>query len=213
MDELTELLSTPDSLRDTNWENRFLKTFPVARLKILSEDPQVGPDGWPYLFAEVNANATEPAQKVLYWLAERGIGLAVNPQKNYPDYVFTYGMIWHFRHKGFFESVTQKEPDKHTYNIHENQKFKIKKLADELLPIYARKIIKEFFRDQGIYFPKALLISHDGNSYDLAFSLESLGSPPQEELNNILEALSWFFPQGLSLSLLREVNFPQFEPL
>lgn len=97
MDELKQLISVADELRDITWENQFLEILPKIHVRILSEDPQVGPDGWPYLFVDTDPSATEPLQKVLNWLAERGIGLVLNPTKAYPDYVLSYGMIWYYR--------------------------------------------------------------------------------------------------------------------
>ncbi len=214
MDELKQLISVADELRDITWENQLLEILPKIQVRILSEDPQVGPDGWPYLFVDTDSSAKEPLQKVLFWLAERGIGLVLNPTKAYPDYVLSYGMIWYYRKYGQFENVVSSKPAGQEVVVQADQKVQIKKPSEESLPSYARKIIKEFFRDQGVYSPKALFVSFDGGTvFELAFSLESLGSPPQEELSGIMEALSWFFPTGLSLTLLKEAHFPQFELL
>lgn len=214
MDEFNKLISISDDLRDVSWENQLLKILPSLKVDVLSEDPQIGPDGWPYLFVETLPTSTEPLLKVLHWLAERGIGLALNPNKDYPDYILTYGMIWDFKKNNIFEPIVAQVPAQESLLIRADQKVQIKKITEDLIPFFARKIIKEFLRDQGVYSPKSLFVSFDGGQrFELAMSLESLGSPPGEELPGILEALSWFLPQGLPVTLLKEANFPQFELL
>src|SRR5687767_5066463 len=95
-----ELIQIPDEQRDPHWELRFFDAVATSKLKVLSPEAQQGPDGWPYLLAETSPDATEPAVKVIHWLATRGIGLVINPSKSYPDYVFNFGMIWHFKQTG-----------------------------------------------------------------------------------------------------------------
>ena len=68
----------------------------------MNEEPQNGPDGWPYLLVRTSAEAAEPFARVVEWLAGRGIGLVVNPHKMVPDYVFTYGMLWNYIETGRF---------------------------------------------------------------------------------------------------------------
>ena len=103
--DIQNLAQTPDNLRDLQWENQFLTALTNSNLELLSQDPVEGPDGWPYLVTETNPNATEPAQKILAWLAQKGMGLVVNPRKEYPDYVLSYGMIWSFRETGYFSKT------------------------------------------------------------------------------------------------------------
>src|SRR4051812_23144436 len=99
---IQQLLETPDEQRDVQWEYTFFDTLANSKLRVMAADPQTGPDGWPYLMVETSEDATEPAPKVIQWLAMRGIGLVVNPTKKYPDFVFNYGMLWHFKETGRF---------------------------------------------------------------------------------------------------------------
>ena len=57
------------------------------------------------------------------------------------------------------------------------------------------------------------MISENKTDYDLAFSLESLGNPPDKEHIGILEALSWFFPTHYSLMLISQKGLPLFTEL
>lgn len=220
MKTLTEHLKTNEENRDQAWDEKFFKLFSESQLQILSEDPQQGPDGWPYLICEISDNAsstqiekTDTAQKIIHWLSTRGIGLVVNPKRlPYPDYVFSYGMLWSFRETGFFIKYQNLSLDKNLI-LDKNSSVKTGPPSKEYLPDYVRAIIKDFLRDQNVFDARILMISTDGTNYDLCFSLESLGSPPETEHEGILEALSWFLPPHYSLGVVSEKGLLSFESL
>lgn len=212
MTELNELLKTPVDKRDTNWENDFFTSFTQSNIGLVSDGPVAGPDGWPYLLVTTTENATEPAQKVLHWLSEKGVGLAVNPEQEYPDFVFPFGMIWHFRETGLFYR-NQAEIPTGTVIVDPEQGLKAGAPTEDFLPSYVRKILRDFFRDQGRYAVKILIVQTQENFYDLAFSLDSLGNPPEGEHSGIAEAISWFLPPHYSILLAQEAAIPGFEPL
>lgn len=217
---LAEHLKTKDEDRDQAWDEKFFKQISESNLKIMTQDPQQGPDGWPYLMTEtVTANdpsgeATDSAQKIFYWLATRGIGLVVNPKRlPYPDFVFSYGMIWSFRETGFFMKYDRNLTPEKKLILDSTSKLISGEPTEVFLPLYVRKILKDFFRDQAVFDPKVLMISNDQINYDLCFSLESLGNPKAEEHEGILEALAWFLPPHYSLVLISEKNLPAFKSL
>ncbi|MEN0060273.1 MAG: hypothetical protein AAGB31_15650, partial [Bdellovibrio sp.] len=72
---LLELVEIPDEKRDAQWETDFFMAVTQAQLNLLHEAPQKGPDGWPYLLAETSSEATESANKIMQWLAMKGVGL------------------------------------------------------------------------------------------------------------------------------------------
>lgn len=210
-------LKTQEENRDQNWDETFFKLLSDSQLNILSEDPQQGPDGWPYLITETQNNAeetkTDSAQKIIHWLSTRGIGLVVNPRRlPYPDYVFSYGMLWSFRETGYFIKFNQIDKNNQII-IEENSSIKAGAPTFEYLPLYVRSVLKDFFRDQNIFEPKVLMVSVDGTNYDLCFSLESLGNPPEAEHEGILEALSWFLPPHYSIAVISEKGLPAFDML
>lgn len=210
---VSELLKVPDEQRDQNWENNFFVAFTQSNVKLLSETPQNGPDSWPYLLAETAPEGTEPANKIIQWLALKGVGLVVNPMKpSYPDYVFTYGMLWHFKETGLFYRTADDAPTG-TLELATGQGLHAGPPSPEYLPQYVRNILKEFFRDQGVLRPRILVMSQDRKHYDLAFSLESLGNPPTKEHEGIAEALSWFLPPHYSIVIVSEVGLPEFGDL
>lgn len=216
--KINELCAVEDNLRDQNWENNFLHELSLVNLNLLSADPQTGPDGWPYLFVSLDEQVSaESSQKILRWLSEKGIGLAVNPHKEMPDYILSYGMIWSFRETGYFFKPTEnRDSTIESSAFEKNGEFKNSKVMDfgdaneAYFPKYARKILREFFRDQGILQVKVLLLSYDKKNYEIVFSLESLGNPPDKEHQGILEAISWFFPPHYEIVLSTEKNLPSF---
>ncbi len=216
---LQKHLLTKEEDRNQIWEEKFFKLFSESQISILSEEPQQGPDGWPYLMCATlnedsdNIGIIENAQKVLHWLSTRGIGLVLNPMRTpYPDYVFSYGMIWSFRETGYFMRYENISIEKKII-FDAQTKTKFGAPTTEYLPTYARQILKQFLLDQGVISPKILMASQDDKNYDLCFSLESFGHPPQTEHDGILEAIAWFLPPHYSLALISEKGLPPFGDL
>lgn len=208
---LDQLILVPQDARDEKWEDQFLQKFAESSVTLLTQDPQTGPDGWPYLLVTTSEGG-EPSQKVLDWASTRGIGLAINPQKDYPDFVLSWGMIWNFREtKRFLLRQTDARD--------ESAALDLKNIAHagtptpQYLPNYVRQVLREFFRDQGLLAVKILVISSDKKNYDLAFSLQSLGNPPENEWNGVAEAISWFLPAHYSIVLASEEGLPPFSDL
>ena len=218
--QLSEHLKTKEEDRDQAWDEIFFKIISQSQLNILTEDPQQGPDGWPYLIAEtqtpenIETEKSDSAQKIFHWLSTRGIGLVINPRRlPYPDYVFSYGMIWSFRETGYFIKYSQLGFDK-TIEVSPENYIKTGPPSEEYLPGYVRSVLRDFFRDQSVFDPKVLMLSTDnGENYDLCFSLESLGTPPDEEHDGILEAISWFLPPHYTIGIISEKELPQFSSL
>lgn len=211
MRAINELLKVPDATRDSRWEDEFLTRLSESSLTVLSPDPQTGPDQWPYLLVSTDAG-DQPAQRVLAWLAERGIGMAVNPTKEYPDYIITYGMIWSFRETGRFIDRRQVPQDGEVEYVGAELKMSGPP-TETYLPLYVRKVMKQFWADQGVLQPRIQVLSMDGENFDFALSLESIGNPPAKEHSGIAEAVSWFLPPHYSVVLVSEKALPPFSPL
>lgn len=220
MTTLSSHLQITEENRDQAWDEKFFKLFSESNLQIMTEDPQQGPDGWPYLICEITDNLKsekdkiDSAQKILHWLSTRGIGLVINPRRlPYPDYVFSYGMIWSFRETGYFIKYQSLKVDKQLVVDQNNNNIKVGPPSEEYFPLYARSVMKDFLRDQTIFDARILMISTDGQNYDLCFSLESLGLPPESEHEGILEAISWFLPPHYTVAVVSEKGLTGFESL
>jgi len=201
--EISQLLDMPNESRNETWEKQFFAEFPKSVVKIDKPIPSQEYDGWPYLHVSSTDGSGEPAIKVIEWLSERGIGLVLNSNKSAPDYVFSYGMLWSYRLRGHFIGDLNKRSEG-SYDFDLKKYKKIGTPSENIFPPYARKIVKQFFIDQSILAPKILVMSESDQDFDLCFSLESLGYPPEKEHKGILEALAWFFPADYSLALLSE---------
>ena len=212
-DDFDACLETPIADRDEAWEADFLRLLPETQVKVLSPEPREGPDHWPYLMVATGNDANEPLRGVLDWLSQRGIGLAVNPNKVAPDYVFTYGMIWNYRERGEFLTTNAPRATPAKIDLKDRQEVLAGPPSEAYLPTYVRKVIKQFLMDQGVFAPKVLMVSFDKVNYDLCFSIESLKSPPVAEHAGIAEALGWFLPAHYSGALISEKSVPGFGPL
>ena len=192
--QVIDCLKVKDKDRDQIWQEKFLKLLPSSYVTILSSEPQQGPDGMPYFLVRIEENSKEPLIKLLNWLAEKGIGLVIHPEKAYPDYIFTYGMIWYFKETHLFLSPHKKEAPS-------NKEVVVGQPSKEFLPLYVRRILKQFFLDQGLYDPRWVMVGPDQHNMDICFCLESLGNPPASEYEGILKAISWFLPQHYCLAV------------
>ncbi len=219
MNTMKSLLETPADQRDSLWEDYFLTALTEDKARLIYTDPKNGPDGWPYLLAEVSAEPLidgEPVQNILQWAGTRGIGLVINPQKEYPDFVLSYGMIWFFRETGRFFLRNLNGTEAPITQQVELTKATIQHAGTphpKFLPDYVRSILREFFREQSLFSVKILVLSTDKVKYDLGFSIESLGNPPESEWPGIAEAIGWFLPPHYSVLLISEQNLPSFSEL
>jgi hypothetical protein len=224
--EILDLIAVAQKDRDVQWEMNFLKIFPHSKVTLMAQAPQGGPDQFPYMFIEIKEDSAEPALDVLKWISQNGVGLAVNPTKNYPDFVLTYGMIWnYFRSGQFLENPVAREhvhgPNcnhrhddaKDSAPQNESVELYVGSPSEGYLPPPVRAVLKEFLKQQGVMAPKITMVSKDKVNFDLCFSIESFGSPKAEEHEGILQGLSWFLPAHYSLAFVSELGLPSFEEL
>lgn len=212
---LSKLLTVKQADRDDKWVDDFLAAIADSNVSLLSPDPQQGPDGFPYLMVSTD-EAVEPFRDIVEWCAEKGIGIAINPQSETADYVFTYGMLWNFAIRGEFLSEVENLNEQKEIRLEAEQQLFAGKPSDGFWPAPARQNFKEFLVQQGILQPRAIMLSEvEGGPMDLSFSLESLSNPPEPEWDGILEAFSWFFPRHYSLALLSEKSIAgvEFDPV
>lgn len=201
MKTLSDYLAVNSGLRDQTWESDFFRSLVKSKIFILDDSVQIGPDGWPYMFITDDGKAKhaseDTALNVIQWAYENGVGLALNPNKEKPDYVFHYGMIWNFVHNKFFvnDTVVETPPNAPIY---------VAQVSEDIVPQQAVNFIKDYIKSAGIDEPRAALISRDKINYDFALSLESLGNPPKEEHEGIARGIGWFLPNHLPVVLIFE---------
>lgn len=198
---LNELLAVKSKLRDGEWETNFLSSVQAGQIRVLSQDPQSGPEGFPYLLTtSYGEGQQDPFQRVAHWCADTGVGIVLNPTEDGEDYMFTFGMLWNYKYRGEFYSFWS-----HDEASTDGDKMVIRKMTDVFWPEKPRRIFREFLMQQSILSPKVVLFSKTAKSDpELGISLESLGNPPAAEHQGILEAFSWFFPRHYTLLLVKE---------
>jgi hypothetical protein len=212
--EFIKLIHAKEEDRNEDWVSTFIDAIQEQKVQLLSEEPQYGPDNWPYLLVKTNTDdetesGLEAFNNVAKWCADEGIGLVVNPEKDLPDFVFTYGMLWNFVHTGKF-LFKPEEIDSQMKNNDDAQSLLVGEPSHDFLPEDVRVILREFFSQQGVECLKILMLRFPNEEYfELGISLESLQNPPEEEYENILEAISWFFPRHFRLSLVSESEVGQ----
>ena len=211
--DLDLLLQQPESKRDDQWERDFLGLIPKAKVEVTQEQTKAGPDGWPYLLIKSGPQSDQPFLQVLEWAATRGIGLALNTHKMLPDYVFTYGMLWNYAMNRQFVTAgpTPKAGD---VTIAENEDMVIGAPSEEYLPMFVRKVLREFLNAQGMKSPRVTVLStQDYKVVDLLFSSESLNDLKPKDFRTMSEAISWFLPLHYNLIIGSERNLSGFVDL
>ena len=173
--EFLKHLEIGDKDRDLDWENNFLSIFPRIFIDIEDDLPNQGSDGMSYMLVTTNKNSKEASIKLLNWAYDKGVGIVINPHKTFPDFIFTYGMIWNFKETKHFLTPVDGKNNK------------------PILPGYVRSILKKFFLDQGVYQVKFKVVKNQNGQFDLCFCSSSLGSPPKSEYAGILKTLSCFY--------------------
>jgi hypothetical protein len=190
----------------------FLLKPQEQKVHLLSADPQEGPDGFPYMMVSTEEEAKEPFLRLVEWCAQKGIGLAINPQKETPDLILTFGMLWNYKERGEFFTQTSTRTNLGDIRISGTKNFFAGAPSESFWPLAIRKVFKEFLVQQGVLNVKVMMLSEkESGPMDLAFSLESLGTPKKEEWQGILEAFSWFFPRHYSLSIVSEKTIQGFD--
>lgn len=201
MQSLSEYLVVNSGLRDEQWEQDFLKVFVFTKVYVVEESVQIGPDGWPYLYLTDDKNKAHKSEdtvnNLIQWAYENGVGLVLNADKERPDYVFHYGMIWNFVHNKYFvkDEIVNTPPNAPIY---------IAQVSEDLVPKHALNFIKDYIKSAGIDDPRCALISRDKLNYDFAVSIESIGNPPKKEHEGIARGIGWFLPNHLPVALVYE---------
>ncbi len=204
--EFENLVNQPEARRDEVWESDFLKAVVETKVELVKNQPERGPDGWPYMLVRSSAVASEPFVQLVQWVAPRGIGIALNTHKMLPDYIFTYGMLWNYVETGRFLADVASRPAGQV-QLAENEKMIFGAPSEKYLPPYVRAVLREFLLAQGFSRPRVMVMSSaDYLHVDLVFSLPSLNNIKESEHRTLAEAIGWFLPMHYSLIFGPETN-------
>ena len=216
---VSDLLKTSVEQRGPDWENEFLKALCESDVHLVTQEIQTGPDGFPYLMVSTSPTGEgikDSFQKLVRWGAEQAVGIVVNPENSDgPDYVFSYGMLWHFRKTGLFYKMTDGQDFTESfYELKPETRYEMVEPTEELFPNEVKTFLKDYYTQQGVADLKYSFLKFENEpDFDVIISLDSLGNPEENEHEGIMMATSWFFPPHYRLMLLSEDTVKGFQSL
>ena len=192
---ITLLFKVPYEERDDEWKQEYFPNIADACLE--AGVPQVieGPDGYPYFHLktpEIDTTFQGFSIKQLTedFLFQEGVGLALNPSKEVPDWVFSYGDIVNYKAAGEFYSEPGKwqqfDPAVKTVSINP---------PAEVLPPEARTVLRRYLQDYKINTPKIALIKDREEHLQLMFEIPAGLFRHEDVRDDVGHSLSWFLPK------------------
>lgn len=106
--QITDLSLVPKELRDSKWEESFLKIIVTVPMTCPGGEILKGPDGFSYLILR-NPPTDKPfkncsVSNVLGYCLKNGLGIVVNPNGFHDNtWVFSYGNLWSLQRFGTFQ--------------------------------------------------------------------------------------------------------------
>lgn len=207
---IIKLLAIPREKRDEIWFQSFFENLQYASFKSGKPKVYTGPDGFTYfaLFVPQLNKSYEPfciGNMTKNFLLQNGWGVAINPQADQADWIFSYGDIvnYHLHHE-FFTNSNLPEI-KNEWVVLKEEKVLLTQPSEFILPNETRICIKLFLQNKGFSKPKILMITQINNEVpvpQLAFNIfrEDLNTP--EELNLLFTQISWFLPKHYVMVLV-----------
>jgi hypothetical protein len=209
---LAQLFATPHDQRDEAWVATFFAN--AGQASFCCEAPQVitGPDSFPYVrltLPESNKPFTcyVIEHMIPQFVLRQGLGIAINPDKAQPDWVFSYGDLVNYHLYGAFDARDTRfeagVPEQET--LTEGTLIKTGEPSPQILPPEVRQTLRGFLERVGIP-AKVMLMSRDadakgnrkgGLSLVFPFTRDSFNNP--DEYAYFVESLGWFFPRHYSV--------------
>jgi len=199
---MSELFAVPREQRDEKWIKTFFAN--VADASFCCENPQViqGPDGFPYVrltMPEAGKSFTcyVIRHMIPQFLLEKGFGIAINPDKEQPDWIFSYGDLVNFHihgafdAKGFDFNPAEAKPGEEE-NIAVGTKITTGNPSEKIIPIPSRAVLRAFFEAHGVS-PKIMLMSR-GDGLDLVIPATPDSFSDPDHYQYFCAALRWFLP-------------------
>ena len=185
--ELDRLFRVPRDERDEAWVEAFYAAVPDASLATRPEGQVVrGPDGYPYFRLAMPEPATEfetfCVTHVLDHCLANGFGIVIGDVDE-PEWVFPYGNLWSFKETGRFVVATGEQ-------VPPSGEVLVGSPADDMLPPYAREVLRRELVAQGAENPSVLAVNAPGASPEWFLSFEPMPNP---------ERLLWYIPPHLGL--------------
>ena len=219
---LRELLAEPIQERNAGWRQSFYAMAIEAPLFAPILQPQVGPDGFPYLVlysqSDQDSVPVVTVAELLPRLTEVGVGIVLDPGQEgepEPGWVFHYGDLLCHRLYGSFEVRTEltRSPaeDDATTLESPNGEVKVAPPSESYLPQYTRDVLREFLKSTlGMEEPAVVLMQRAGleSEPELAFNIFPEGFEDPKMLQALLVDLTWFVPRHYTLTAISSKALP-----
>ncbi|MBP9838786.1 MAG: hypothetical protein KBC84_08735 [Proteobacteria bacterium] len=215
---LFKLFEVSPEKRDESWQKVFLAT--VTEASFACGDPQLikGPDGFPYVHL-ITPEAEKEFQCFVIkhmeqdFLLKEGFGIVINPAKEKPDWVFTYGDIvnLHLNKEYYSERIDVVLPEDETLST--EQEVLIAQPSETYLPQLTRQVLKHYFELAKIENVKILLMTrktHEGVIQEIVFNLTPDKFENEVEYQKIMKDVSWFLPRHYFYSVMDEKEVSQY---
>ncbi|HIX53848.1 MAG TPA: hypothetical protein H9853_02380 [Candidatus Sphingobacterium stercoripullorum] len=202
------LLETPLSKRDQHWIKQFIHLLPFIYLDLDENEVQLQDDGYPYIKA-IGCSSSESFSIVenLDLFLENGFGLFIETKQ--VDWFLTFGdLLSYYLNKEFYVDEDHYFDDMDDSGQLENEEdMLIGQPAEEILPNFARKHLREFLKHVGINNPKTALLIQKQNGKvlkNLLFNCAPSNFTNQNEYQEVLKSIAWFLPKHYSFLAIDE---------
>ena len=215
---LRELLRVPLPDRGGQWVRALFNNVVDARLCGDFERPITGPDGFPY-FRLSSSEPNEPSQAkviryILPYLLEHGYGVALDPDKGDPDWVFSYGDIVNCAVYGALDARDDQfeadDDDVLSSELAKGRTGRVGTPSSQLLPPPVRTNLRRFLEAHG-FSPRIMLMDRKPDpqsgrkgGLSLVFPIPQMIEPNSEMAQYVFRAVSWFLPRHYTVAWMRE---------
>lgn len=221
---INNLLSIPLEERDSQWIADFITQISEANLAVAEPEIIMSNDGFPYFNLRNVANGENfqafVIKSKLPLLLKNGFGVAINTQKDQPDWMFTYGDLLNLQLNGEFytdEHFFSKNTD--DFAIGNQEEILTGQPSEAILPSFVRQHMRDFLQFSGVHNPLIMLIARNYTdeekvSQDLVLNLTPKNFANEKEYRHAMNTISWFLPRHYSLVGMDENAIENgFQPL
>ncbi|MDR0564846.1 MAG: hypothetical protein LBG78_07945 [Azoarcus sp.] len=205
-----KLLQVPAEQRDEQWNESFLAHIADANLTCdIEKQPFDGPDGFPY-FKLLPPKKGERYQAwvirhILPNLLDHGYGVAINPEKAIPDWIFSYGDIVCFhvygkfmvRDDDRFDAYTEEDDGSSDDIPDEGMQVQMGDPSPQILPPPARAMLRRFLEAYGL--PAKIMLMNrpagKGRKGGLSLVFPFTEQASDETMQYVTRAVPWFLPR------------------
>ncbi|GAB3974259.1 hypothetical protein GCM10028806_29740 [Spirosoma terrae] len=150
------------------------------------------------------------------YLISDGLGIAINADKEEPDWVFSYGDVvdFYLNSKFYSNNITNPFTGIVTDRMVNSNRVRIGNPSETYLPQDARNVIRNFLKSWGLDTKICLMLWIDkDNKLTLTFNIlpKMFKKTDSESVNSFLHFLSWYFPRHYKLVCMEENEL--FQPI